>query len=67
MEEKLDKIIDNQIDMMKAIVAIETKAEAKKERVNKLEKDVEGLKKFKWGIIGTAAISVSTFFKSMFY
>ena len=37
-----------------------------KKRICKNEKDVEDLKKFKWGIIGTAAVSLSTFFKTMF-
>jgi hypothetical protein len=40
--------------------------EDKGRRLTNVEKDVKDLNKFKWGVIGTAAVSISTFIKSMF-
>lgn len=66
MEGKLDKLLDGQAKISTAIAVLETRLDAKGRRIAKNEKDVEDLKKFKWGIIGTAAVSLSTFFKTMF-
>lgn len=66
MEEKLDKLLAGQSQLTTEIAVIATRLDAKEKRICKNEKDVEDLKKFKWGIIGTAAVSLSTFFKTMF-
>ena len=66
MPDKLDKILENQIEMGKSLVVIETKLVAKEKRLDKVETNVEGLNRFKWGVVGTAVVSVSTFLKSLF-
>ncbi len=66
MPDKLDKILENQIEMGKSLAVIETKLEAKEKRLDKVETNVEGLNRFKWGVVGTAVVSVSTFLKSLF-
>ena len=66
VDDKLDKILDNQVEMGKSIVVIETKLVAKEKRLDKVETNVEGLNRFKWGVVGTAVVSVSTFLKSLF-
>ena len=66
MPDKLDKILENQIEMGKSLAVIETKLEAKEKRLDKVEPNVEGLNRFKWGVVGTAVVSVSTFLKSLF-
>ena len=65
-EAKLDKILENQSSMNTSLAVIEERMKAKDKRLTKVEEEVEGLKKFKWGVIGTAAVSISTFIKSMF-
>ena len=65
-EAKLDKILENQSSMNTSLAVIEERMKAKDKRLTKVEEEVEGLKKFKWGVIGTAAVSISTFVKSMF-
>ena len=64
--DKLDKILDNQIEMKSSLAVVEQKIEEKDRRITKVEDEVESLKRFKWGVIGTAAVSISTFIKSMF-
>jgi hypothetical protein len=64
--DKLDKILDNQIEMKTSLAVVEQKLEDKGRRLTNVEKDVKDLNKFKWGVIGTAAVSISTFIKSMF-
>ena len=66
MPDKLDKILENQIEMGKSLAVIETKLEAKEKRLDKVETNVDGLNRFKWGVVGTAVVSVSTFLKSLF-
>ncbi len=66
VDNKLDKILDNQVEMGKSIVVIETKLVAKEKRLDKVETNVDGLNRFKWGVVGTAVVSVSTFLKSLF-
>ena len=63
--DKLDKILDNQIEMKTSLAVVEQKLEDKGRRLTNVEKDVKDLNKFKWGVIGTAAVSISTFIKSM--
>ncbi len=64
--DKLDKILDNQMEMKTSLAVVEQKLEDKGRRLTNVEKDVKDLNKFKWGVIGTAAVSISTFIKSMF-
>ena len=64
--DKLDKILDNQIEMKTSLAVVEQKLEDKGRRLSNVEKDVKDLNKFKLGVIGTAAVSISTFIKSMF-
>lgn len=64
--DKLDKILDNQIEMKTSLAVVEQKLEDKGRRLTNVEKEVKDLNKFKWGVIGTAAVSISTFVKSMF-
>ncbi len=66
VDDKLDKILDNQVEMGKSIVVIETKLASKEKRLDKVETNVDGLNRFKWGVVGTAVVSVSTFLKSLF-
>ena len=66
MEDKIDKLLSGQAKISTAIAVIENRLDNKSEKIAKNEKDLEDLKKFKWGIIGTAAVSLSTFFKTMF-
>jgi len=66
MEAKIDKILENQNKMNTSLAVIEEKIKSKDRRLTKVEKDVKDLNKFKWGVIGTAAVSISTFVKSMF-
>jgi len=66
MEAKIDKILENQSTMNTSLAVIEEKIKSKDRRLTKVEKDVKDLNKFKWGVIGTAAVSISTFVKSMF-
>jgi hypothetical protein len=66
MEAKIDKILDNQSKMNTSLAVIEEKIKSKDRRLSKVEGEIDGLKKFKWGVIGTAAVSISTFVKSMF-
>ena len=66
MEAKIDKILENQSKTNTSLAVIEEKMKSKDKRLNKVEREIEGLKKFKWGVIGTAAVSISTFVKSMF-
>ncbi len=66
MEAKIDKILENQSKMNTSLAVIEEKIKSKDRRLTKVEKDVKDLNKFKWGVIGTAAVSISTFVKSMF-
>ena len=66
MEDKIDKILENQSSMNTSLAVIEERMKSKDKRLTKVELEVEGLKKFKWGVIGTAAVSISTFIKSMF-
>lgn len=65
-EAKLDRILENQSKMNTSLAVIEEKIKSKDRRLTKVEKDVKDLNKFKWGVIGTAAVSISTFVKSMF-
>ncbi len=64
--EKLDKILDNQMEMGRGIAVLETEIKNNTKVQDKHSKDIEGLKKFKWGIIGTAALTATTFIKSLF-
>ena len=66
MEDKIDRLLAGQSKLNTDIAVIATRLDAKEKRISKNEKDVEDLKRFKWGIIGTAAVSLSTFFKTMF-
>ena len=66
MEAKIDKILENQSTMNTSLAVIEEKIKSKDRRLTKVEKDVKDLNKFKWRVIGTAAVSISTFVKSMF-
>jgi len=66
IEAKLDKLIEGQNELAVGQAVLVTKMESKDQRLKELEADVKGLNRFKWGIIGTAAVSVSTFIKSMF-
>ena len=66
MEAKIDKILENQSKMNTSLAVIEEKIKSKDRRLSKVEGEIDGLKKFKWGVIGTAAVSISTFIKSMF-
>jgi len=66
MEAKIDKILENQSKMNTSLAVIEEKIKSKDRRLSKVEGEIDGLKKFKWGVIGTAAVSISTFVKSMF-
>ena len=66
VDDKLDKILDNQVEMGKSIVVIETKLASKEKRLDKVETNVEGLNRFKWGVVCTAVVSFSTFLKSLF-
>jgi len=52
--------------MNTSLAVIEEKIKSKDRRLSKVEGEIDGLKKFKWGVIGTAAVSISTFVKSMF-
>jgi len=65
-EAKLDRILENQSNMNTSLAVIEERLNAKDKRLTAVEKDVKELNKFKWGVIGTAAVSISTFIKSMF-
>ena len=66
MEDKIDKILENQSSMNTSLAVIEERLNTKDKRLTAVEKDVKELNKFKWGVIGTAAVSISTFIKSMF-
>ena len=66
MEAKIDKILENQSKTNTSLAVIEERLKSKDRRLTKVEKDVKDLNKFKWGVIGTAAVSISTFVKSMF-
>ncbi len=65
-EAKLDRILENQSSMNTSLAVIEERLNTKDKRLTAVEKDVKDLNKFKWGVIGTAAVSISTFIKSMF-
>ena len=56
--DKLDKILDNQIEMKTSLAVVEQKLEDKGRRLTNVEKEVKDLNKFKWGVIGTAAVSI---------
>ena len=66
MEDKIDKLLNGQAKISTEIAVLQTRLDHKSDKIAKNEKDLEDLKKFKWGIIGTAAVSLSTFFKTMF-
>ena len=66
MEDKIDKILENQSSMNTSLAVIEERLKSKDKRLTAVEKDVKELNKFKWGVIGTAAVSISTVIKSMF-
>lgn len=66
MEDKLDELLRGQLVMQGDLKVIEERLKGKEVRISNNEKSVESLKKFKWGIIGTATISVASFFRSMF-
>ena len=66
MEDKLDKILDNQIEMGKSLAVIEHRMENKDKRLNKVEADTESLKKFKWGLIGTGGLGLTAFIAEMY-
>lgn len=66
MEDKINRILNNQVAMGISLAVIQEQIKAKEKRMSKNEKDIEGLKKFKWGIIGTAGVSIVTFLKTVF-
>ena len=66
MEDKIDKLLNGQAKISTEIAVLQTRLDHQSDKIAKNEKDLEDLKKFKWGIIGTAAVSLSTFFKTMF-
>lgn len=65
MEDKLDKILDNQQHLFITMAEVKTEIKNKKEILDKHEKEIEALKKFKWGIVGTTVLSGFAFFKDM--
>jgi len=73
MEAKIDKILENQSKMNTSLAVIEEKIKSKDKRltkvegeIDKVEGEIDGLNKFKWGVIGTAAVSITSLVKSMF-
>jgi hypothetical protein len=66
MEDKIDRLLRGQAEISTSIAVLEARLNAKGKRIEKNEKEIKDLNKFKWGIIGTAAVSISTFIKSMF-
>ena len=47
--DKLDKILDNQIEMKTSLAVVEQKLEDKGRRLTNVEKDVKDLNKFQMG------------------
>jgi uncharacterized lipoprotein YehR (DUF1307 family) len=52
------KMLENQYEMGKSIVGLETRMNNKDRRLEKVETDTESLKKFKWGVTGFGGVSI---------
>jgi len=65
MEKEIRSIIESQGKMSTDIALLVERSAQKEKTIDKLDKDVESLKKFKWGLVGTAGFSIYAFIKTL--
>ncbi len=61
-----DQMLCNQAEITRNLAVVATKLDNVIKVQDKQTTELESLKRFKWGVIGTAAVTVSTLIKSIF-